>query len=58
MNIREIRHRLGMSQTEFAKKLGVSRQSVSNWERENFKPTPAIARVIQDYCKRQNIKIE
>ena len=34
------RKSLGMSQTELADKLGVSRETVSNWERSN---PPAVA---------------
>lgn len=32
MNIKEIREKLCLTQTEFAKLLGVSMQTISNWE--------------------------
>lgn len=34
IHIRELRQARGMSQVELAKKLGVTKQSVSNWENE------------------------
>ena len=58
INIKKIRNQIGITQTEFAKALGVSRQSVNNWERGNFKPTPVAEKIIHDYCKEKNIKIE
>lgn len=37
--IREIRQSRGMSQVELGKKIGVSKQSISNWENENIQPS-------------------
>lgn len=37
--IKEQRESYGMSQTELAGKLGVSKQSVSNWENDNIQPS-------------------
>lgn len=37
--IRELRTAYGMNQVELAKKLGVSKQSVSNWENDNIQPS-------------------
>ena len=37
--IREIRQSRGMSQVELGKRIGVSKQSVSNWENENIQPS-------------------
>jgi len=37
--IRELRKSLGLSQTELAAKLGVSKQCVSNWENDNIQPS-------------------
>lgn len=37
--ISEMRMQLGWSQVELAKKLGVAKQTVSNWENENIQPS-------------------
>ncbi len=38
-NIKKMRIARGMNQVEFAKKLGVSKQCVSNWENDNVLPS-------------------
>jgi len=35
----EVRAALGWSQVELAKRLGVAKQTVSNWENENIQPS-------------------
>lgn len=35
----ELRMTLGWSQVELAKRLGVAKQTVSNWENENIQPS-------------------
>ncbi len=37
--IRELRTNSGLSQVELAEKLGISKQSVSNWENDNIQPS-------------------
>lgn len=37
--IKELRIVRGMNQVELAEKLGVSKQSVSNWENDNIQPS-------------------
>lgn len=37
--IRSLRINMGISQIELAKKLGVTKQSVSNWENDNILPS-------------------
>lgn len=37
--ISELRAALGWSQVELAKRLGVAKQTVSNWENENIQPS-------------------
>lgn len=37
--IRELRTSSGLSQVELAEKLGISKQSVSNWENDNIQPS-------------------
>lgn len=56
MRVKEIRAKLGMTQTEFANELGVSRQSISNWERDNFKPTKVVQKLINKLCEEKNVK--
>ena len=47
-NIADIRHRLGLSQHEFAERLGTRQTSVSQWERGHFGPrTISILRIIR-----------
>lgn len=38
-NIKKLRMALGINQVELAKKLGVSKQCVSNWENDNILPS-------------------
>ena len=45
--IRETRQRLGLSQEKFARKLGVSFQSVNRWENGRTKPLPLALRQIK-----------
>lgn len=37
--INEMRSALGWSQVDLAKRLGVAKQTVSNWENENIQPS-------------------
>ena len=36
-NIKKLRMARGLNQVDFAKKMGVSKQCVSNWENDNVK---------------------
>lgn len=38
-NIKSIRSALGWSQVDLAKKLNITKQTVSNWENENIQPS-------------------
>ena len=38
-NIRKFRTAMGISQVEFAKQIGVTKQCVSNWENDNILPS-------------------
>jgi len=38
-NIRRLRMAKGINQVEFAKKIGVTKQCVSNWENDNILPS-------------------
>lgn len=37
--IKELRISMGLNQVEFAKKLNVTKQSISNWENGNIQPS-------------------
>jgi len=39
MDIKELRLKLGLSQEEFAHKLGVTLSTVNRWEKGHFKPS-------------------
>lgn len=47
--IRELRIEFEISQTQLAKALGVSKQSVSNWENENILPSIEMLARIASY---------
>ncbi len=45
--VKETRKRLGFTQLQFAKTLGVSFQSVNRWERGKTKPLPIVLKQIE-----------
>jgi len=45
--VKQTRKRLGLTQLQFAKTLGVSFQSVNRWERGRTKPLPIILKQIE-----------
>ncbi len=47
--IKELRVLYKMNQIEFGKKLGVTKQCVSNWENNNIQPSVDIFSVTTDY---------
>lgn len=47
-----------MTQTEFAKYLGVSFASINRWENGTNKPTTSVKKKIVALCKENNIKLE
>lgn len=44
-----LRHSQGLSQSQLADKLGVKKQSVSNWENGNIMPSVEMVEKIADY---------
>lgn len=48
-NLKRLRAASGKSQVEMAKKLGVTKQSVSNWENDNILPSLEMAVKIAAY---------
>ena len=57
MNIKAIREQLMLTQIEFAKLIGVTYQSISNWETGKSKPYAKHKRVIAKVCKEKGIRI-
>ena len=45
--VRKIRDKLGLTQDQFADKLGVSSITVSRWERDNNRPLPIFEKQIE-----------
>ena len=56
--IKQLRQRLFMSQTAFAKELGVSYTTVNRWEMGRAKPTYKTMKLIDDYCKEKGIEFD
>lgn len=50
-NIRRLRIQHGLSQVEFATKMGVTKQCASNWENDNVLPSIEMLSKIADYFK-------
>lgn len=48
-NLKRIRLQRGLSQVEFAKDIGVTKQCVSNWENDNVLPSIEMLIKISDY---------
>ena len=56
--IKKLREKLILTQTEFAKILGVSFTTVSRWEKGVHTPTMKVKRKIVELCKDNNIEME
>ncbi len=48
-NIKSLRISTGLNQVEFAKKIGVSKQCVSNWENDNVLPSIEMLVKLSDF---------
>lgn len=46
-HVREIRHEMGLTQEQFAAKLGVSFPTVNRWENKKTKPSPLAIQKLQ-----------
>ena len=57
-SIKELREKMILSQTEFAKELGVSFASVNRWENGQFEPTIKVKRKLAPYFKKYKINVE
>jgi len=56
--IKKIRETLFMTQTEFAKMLGVTFETVNRWENQKFDPSMKIKKKLNDICIENNITLE
>ena len=50
-NIRELRVQCGLSQVEFARRMNVTKQCVSNWENDNVLPSIEMLVKMADYFR-------
>jgi len=48
MTIKELRLKLGLTQKQFAKELGVAAFSVIRWERGSCSPSPIVRKLIRE----------
>ena len=56
--IKQIRQKHFLSQEAFAKELGVSFATVNRWESGKTKPTYKTMKLIDDYCRSNNIDFD
>lgn len=56
--IKRIRKSVGMSQSEFAKEIGVVIACVVRWEKGKTEPSPSSTKQIIEFCKKRNIPLE
>ncbi len=49
--IRQIRKNLNLSQEQLARRLGVSTQTISRWERRKFRPSKAMLELLGQFLK-------
>lgn len=57
-DIKRIRRKAFMTQDEFAKEIGVSCITVTRWENGKAKPNLKAMRLIDEYCKKNNIDFD
>ncbi|MBR2474610.1 MAG: helix-turn-helix transcriptional regulator [Clostridia bacterium] len=51
VNIRQLRLGMGLNQVEFARKMNVTKQCVSNWENDNVQPSIEMLTKLADFFK-------
>lgn len=56
--IKNLRKKKILTQTEFAKMLGVSFGTVNRWESGKYEPTTKLKRKLQPYFEKYKIKLE
>ena len=56
--IKKIRWKAFLTQEDFAKEIGVSFATVNRWETGKTKPNLKTMKLIDDYCKRNDIDFD
>ena len=56
--IKKLRRKAFLSQEDFAKELGVSYTTVNRWEKGKAKPNLKTMKLIDEYCKRNEIDFD
>jgi DNA-binding transcriptional regulator YiaG len=54
--IKGLRLKLGLTQEQFAARVGVTFSTVNRWENDRGKPSPLAMRPIEDLCKQLDEK--
>lgn len=57
-DIKRIRLKTFLTQEAFAKELGVSFNTVNRWEKGKQKPSIKVMKLIDDYCKKNDIDFD
>ncbi|MEA4830836.1 MAG: helix-turn-helix transcriptional regulator [Enterococcus thailandicus] len=57
-DIKRIRRKMFLTQEDFAKEIGVSFATVNRWETGKAKPNLKTMKLIDDYCKRNDIDFD
>ena len=57
-DIKKIRRKAFLTQEEFAKRIGVSYTTVNRWETGKAKPNLKAMKLIDDYCKANEIDFD
>ncbi|MGI6249291.1 MAG: helix-turn-helix domain-containing protein [Acutalibacteraceae bacterium] len=57
-DIKRIRRKAFMTQEDFAKDIGVSFATVNRWETGKARPNLKTMKLIDDYCKRNDIDFD
>lgn len=57
-DIKKIRRKAFLTQEDFAREIGVSFATVNRWETGRAKPNLKTMKLIDDYCKRNDIDFD
>ena len=57
-NIRTLRHNLGLTQEEFAHRLGITVATVNRWENGRFRPSKLARATILEFARRHGVTMQ